>query len=290
MGRAARAFAGCFGGGPDAALAFVGLPDDSQSSFLRGCRAAPRRIRRAYDGDSFNSSTELEVDLRGAVHDRGDVAPQGSWARTARRFRAVAEHLFGAGKIAFFAGGDHSVTIPVVEALAVVGAGVHVIQVDAHPDLYPSFGGKRSSHACVAARLMEMDHVASLTQIGLRTQNHEQRLVAERHPGRLRQLFARDLTAEPPALEHLAPGAPVYLTIDMDGLDPSFAPGVSHPVPGGLSPRFVFHLIQHAHWRLLGMDVVEVNPARDVNDLTSILAGRLLHEGMGFAASARPIR
>jgi arginase family enzyme len=76
----------------------------------------------------------------------------------------------------------------------------------------------------------------------------------------------------------------VYLTIDMDGFDPAFAPGVSHAVPGGLSSRQVLDFIQQGHWGLVGMDVVEVNPTRDVNDQTAILAARLLHEGMGYAA------
>jgi arginase family enzyme len=78
--------------------------------------------------------------------------------------------------------------------------------------------------------------------------------------------------------------AAVYLTIDMDGFDPSCAPGVSHPVPGGLTARQVLGLILRGHWILVGMDVVEVNPSRDVQDQTSILAGRLLHEGIGYAA------
>ena len=77
----------------------------------------------------------------------------------------------------------------------------------------------------------------------------------------------------------------VYLTIDLDGIDPAFAPGVSHPVPGGLTSRQVLDLIRHARWQLCGMDVVELNPDRDVGDCTAILAGRLLHEGMSYAAA-----
>jgi arginase family enzyme len=87
-----------------------------------------------------------------------------------------------------------------------------------------------------------------------------------------------------PPLPHIPPGAPVYLTVDLDGFDPAYAPGVSHPVPGGLTPRQVLNFIQNAPWKLVGMDVVEVNPDWDVNDQTAILAARVLHEGMGIAA------
>ncbi len=76
----------------------------------------------------------------------------------------------------------------------------------------------------------------------------------------------------------------MYLTVDLDGLDPSVAPGVSHPVPGGLTSRQVLSFIASADWRLVGMDVVELNPSVDFNQLTAILAARLLHEGMGYAA------
>jgi arginase family enzyme len=129
-----------------------------------------------------------------------------------------------------------------------------------------------------------MDHVASLTQLGIRTLNEEQRRQAERYGDRLLVLEARDLEGPLKAPGHIPEAAPVYVTIDMDGFDPAFAPGVSHPVPGGLSARQVLGLLQRGHWTLAGMDVVEVNPSRDFQDQTSILAARLLHEGIAYAA------
>ena len=79
----------------------------------------------------------------------------------------------------------------------------------------------------------------------------------------------------------------MYVTLDMDAFDPAFAPGVSHPVPGGLAPRQALDLLQDGAWKLVGMDVVETNPDRDFNNLTAVLAGRLLHEGMGRALLER---
>ncbi len=281
-------FAGCFASEPQAQqrarLVFVGLADDSQSSHRRGCAQAPARIRLAYDGNSYNSSTEAGVDLSGAVADAGDLASQGSWELTAKAFRECAARLVADGKIPFFAGGDHAITVPAVAGLAERGERIHVIQIDAHPDLYPVYEGNPNSHACVAARLLEMSHVASVTQLGIRTLNPLQREQAERFRDGVRLFFAYDLPGRLPALPHIPPDAPVYLTVDLDGFDPAFAPGVTHPVPGGLTPRQVLDFIRTAPWKLVGMDVVELNPDLDVNNQTAVLAARLLHEGMGLAS------
>jgi arginase family enzyme len=129
-----------------------------------------------------------------------------------------------------------------------------------------------------------MPHVASVTQFGIRTLNKAQMPQRDRYRDRLHIFFARDLPGELPRLSHIPNSAPVYLTVDLDGFDPAYAPGVSHPVPGGLTPRQVLNFIQNAPWKLAGMDVVEVNPDLDVNDQTAILAARLLHEAMGLAA------
>lgn len=277
-------FAGCFTDDDDSALVFLGLADDTQSTYLSGCAGGPAAIRKAYDGNCFNATTESGVDLSRAVSDLGDRYPGDSWEASARDYKSQAEALFTAGRVPFIAGGDHAVTIPVVEALAVVDQPVHVIQVDAHPDLYPDFEGNPFSHACTGARILEMDHIASLTQLGIRSMNAAQSPVVERFADRLVIHEARELPAEIPELTHIPEDALVYITIDMDGFDPAFAPGVSHAVPGGLSSRQVLDFIQRGPWVLVGMDVVEVNPTRDHNDQTAILAARLLHEGMGYAA------
>ncbi|MDZ7363903.1 MAG: agmatinase [candidate division KSB1 bacterium] len=281
-------FVGCFAAGPEkqdtATLVFAGLPDDSQSSFRRGSAHGPRRIRSAYDGNCYHATTEAGVDLTSMVADLGDVPSQNSWNSTARSYQELAAKLFRSGKIPFFAGGDHAVTVPVIAALAEIGEPVHIVQIDAHPDLYPEFEGNRDSHACTITRALEMRHVASVTQLGVRTLNAAQMPQLERYHDRLNIFFARDLLGELPMLSHIPNGAPVYLTVDLDGFDPAYAPGVSHPVPGGLTPRQVLTFMQKAHWKLVGMDAVEVNPDLDVNDQTAILAARLLHEGMGYAA------
>jgi len=271
---------------PTLPLAFAALPCDQSSSIRRGSHAGPDRIRLAYDGRVYNATTETGIDLSGAVADLGSWEPESSWEATRDSYALRAAEVLGRRQILFAAGGDHGITLPLVAAAEVVGEHMHVVQLDAHPDLYPEYRGDPWSHACVAARLLEMDHVASVTQIGVRTLNHAQSEVARRHPGRLAIVEARDLGAGA-ILEHgdmpgiLRPGIRVWLTVDLDAFDPAFAPGVAHPVPGGLSPRQAFELIQESGWDLVGMDVVECLPDRDEGDRTAVLAGRLLHEAMG---------
>ena len=279
-------FAGCFSveSDPTLPLAFVGLPCDSQSTFRQGPAEGPGRIRLAYDGRCYNATTEIGADLAGLVWDAGDWLPGGTWDETRETYVSRAELLFAGDTVPFFAGGDHAVTMPVVEALAVLDEPVHVVQLDAHPDLYPEFDGNRWSHACVGTRILEMEHVASLTQIGVRTLNQPQLEVARLHAGRVTILEARDAPYRPSDLAHIPEEAPVYMTVDLDAFDPAFSPGVSHPVPGGLTPRQALALIQEGPWRLVGMDAVEVNPIRDHGDRTAVLAARLLHEGMGRVA------
>ncbi|MDT8437270.1 MAG: arginase family protein [Gemmatimonadota bacterium] len=274
---------------PTLALAFAGLPCDLSSSVRRGARQAPARIRFAYDGRVYNATTETGVDLAGAVADLGDWLPESTWEATRESYAVRAARVFGSGRTLFVAGGDHGITVPLVAGLGARGEPVHVVQLDAHPDLYPAYGGDRWSHACTAARLLEMEHVSSVTLIGVRTLNHAQAEVARLHPGRLAIVEARDLAggpilASPDLPDVLRPGARVWLTVDLDVFDPAFAPGVAHPVPGGLSPRQAIAMIQDCGWDLAGMDVVELLPERDEGDRTAVLAGRLLHEAMGTAA------
>ena len=279
-------FAGCLSTNAptETRLAFIGIPDDSQSSYRWGCSRAPSLIRSAYDGRCFNATTESGVDLTESVLDLGDLEPRDTWDSSAHLYRETVELALNDSKIPFIVGGDHAITVPVVQAFRSLSDPVHVVQIDAHPDLYSDYKGNSHSHACVGARLLEMDHVASLTQLGIRTLNDEQSKQIVRFHDRLRLMFARDLTGTLPSLKHIPDDAPVYLTVDMDGFDPAFAPGVSHPVPGGLTSRQVLTLVQNGRWRLVGMDVVEMNPSTDINNLTAVLAGRLLHEGMGHTA------
>ena len=252
----------------------VGIPYDASSSFLRGTAGAPPLIRAAMTSTAGNSFTESGADLTGLA-DAGDLA-LGEDAATARAviqsgIAAMLENGFRPISL----GGDHSITYPIMRAIAKRHRGVTILHIDAHADLYDEYEGDRYSHACPFARIMEEDHCARLVQVGIRTLTPHQRDQIKR--------FAVD-TIE---MHHFAGGArpavagPVYLSIDLDGLDPAFAPGVSHREAGGLSVRDVLTMIHSLKGPIVGADVVEFNPAQDIGGLTASAAAKVTREVAG---------
>jgi arginase len=150
-----------------------------------------------------------------------------------------------------------------------------VLHIDAHSDLYDEFDGDRFSHGCPFARIMEDRLAGRLIQVGIRTMNPHQRDQARR--------FGVEVIDMRTWLSGARPGAEgeIYLSLDLDALDPAFAPGVSHHEPGGLSVREVISLIQDIRGEVVGADVVEYNPSRDVNGVTATVAAKLVKEIAG---------
>jgi agmatinase len=184
---------------------------------------------------------------------------------------AVAE-ILTRGEKALLLGGDHSITWPVLRAYAEHYSGLTILQLDAHPDLYDELDGNRFSHACPFARILEEGLADRLLQVGIRTLNPHQREQAQRFNVEIIEMRDWSTTAIPELK------TPVYLSIDMDCLDPAFAPGVSHPEPGGLSSRDVLTIIQSLDGVLVGADIVEYNPERDWMGLTAEVSAKLLKE------------
>lgn len=255
-------------------MVLMGVPYDASSSFARGPAVAPAAIREALASLAGNSWTEGGIDLAGAYDDIGDVQCGDDPAAAREAIEARVRSL-GAARRRFLAlGGDHSVTYPLVRALA-LPAGVTVVHVDAHPDLYPDFEGDRYSHACPFARILEEGCAARLVQVGIRASTGVQDEIAARHGIEVITPAMWMRGARP------AVAGPVYLSLDLDGLDPAFAPGVSHPEPGGLSTRDIITLVQDLPGPIIGADVVELNPSRDVNGLTARVAAKLVKEILG---------
>jgi arginase len=147
-----------------------------------------------------------------------------------------------------------------------------VLQVDAHPDLYAEFEGDRYSHASPFARIMEEGLAERLVQVGIRTMNGHQREQADRYGVEVIDMRAWVTGARPEV------SGPVYVSIDMDALDPAFAPGVSHREPGGLSVRDVLTVIQSLPGPIVGADVVEFNPSEDPVGLTGPVCAKVVKE------------
>lgn len=188
-------------------------------------------------------------------------------------------------------GGDHGVTIPVLEALEVVGRPIHLVQIDAHIDWRDEVAGARRGYSSPIRRASEMPWISGITQIGIRGTGSARKPEVEAARDYGATIFAAHEIHEHglnAVLSHLAGRGPFYLTVDADGLDPSVMPAVLAPVPGGLRFEQARRILRHlAHeGGLRGMDVVEVAPSVDLpNAITAITAGRLIVNALGVAVS-----
>jgi len=231
-------------------------------------------IREAFHCDSSNSSTESGIELGPeSVLDAGDLTLPAEGAFIAIE-NAVGK-LIDEGRTPVCLGGDHSITYPIVRAFGKRFADLTIVHFDAHPDLYDEFQGNRFSHACPFARIMEEGCAKRLIQLGIRTMNAHQRKQADRFGVEVVEM--REL----PALEKLKLAGPVYVSFDVDVLDPAFAPGISHREPGGMSVR---EAVSHLHaitGDIVGADIVEYNPKQDVSQLTAIVCAKILKEILG---------
>ena len=262
-----------------ATVRLIGLPTDSRSSFLRGAASAPPLIRAAFSSDHGNLAAEcgLEIGEEIALDDCGDLDLDETPADV-ERISAAAAAAARDGAVPIFLGGDHFVTYPAVAGLAAVHGPLNILHFDAHPDLYDDFEGNPLSHASPFARIMEAGHARRLVQVGIRTLNRHCREQAQRFGVEIVQM--RDfLAAEVPI-----PEGPLYVSIDLDALDPAFAPRVSHHEPGGLSVRDLLAVLHRVRGPIAGADIVEYNPARDVNGMTAVVAAKLIKELAVLAA------
>ena len=259
-----------------AAPCLIGLPYDASSSHLRGPALAPPLIRAALHSPAGNAWTEALNDLGApnGLQDVGDLALS-STADAREQIRVGIADILRRGWRPVALGGDHSVTYPILQAICEKHPSVTILHLDAHPDLYDEFDGDRFSHACPFARILEERLATRLVQVGIRTMNAHQHAQSERFgvDGIDMRAWARGVR---PQLD-----GPVYLSIDVDVLDPAFAPGISHREPGGLTVREVLGVIQDTGGVLVGADIVEYNPRQDVADLTATVAAKFVKEVAG---------
>jgi arginase len=256
-------------------VALLGVPYDASSSFQRGAAGAPGLIREALWSEAGNTWTETGIDLReGGVEDEGDLwfsdRDPGSEARA--RIEGAVASILDSGRRPLLLGGDHSITYPVLRGLRPHYPRLGILHLDAHPDLYHEFQGDPYSHACPFARIMEEGLADRLVQVGIRTMTGHQREQAKRFG--VQVLEMRSWRGETP----IRFDSPVYLSLDLDVLDPGLAPGVSHREPGGLTVRQVLGIIQTLEAPLAGADVVELNPTNDGSGLTAAVAAKLVKE------------
>jgi arginase len=254
----------------------LGIPLDHNSSFLRGPAQAPPLIRQAFHSDHWNKTTETHVDLGvpAIFEDAGDLPAMETPDAFTRIEDAIAK-IVDAGKRPLSLGGDHSITAPILRAIGKRIPAITLVHFDAHPDLYADYEGNPHSHASPFARIMEEQLVHRLIQIGVRTLNAHQHEQAEKYGVKIFEI--KDL----PDPTHLNLAGPIYVSFDMDALDPAFAPGVSHWEPGGMTTREAISYIHDLPGPIVGADIVEFNPVHDSTGLTATVAAKILKELLG---------
>ena len=254
-------------------IRFIGIPTDCNSSFLRGPAKAPPLIREMVFSSKGNPATELGGTLGEDIGfvDAGDLPLNEDRGDDGLIEKAVLDAL-NANEIPISIGGDHSVTYPILKAIAKAHGPVSILHFDAHPDLYDELLGNKRSHASPFARIMEDGLAIRLVQVGIRTLNEHQSEQAAKFNVEIVPM--RGFT---PSLVPV-PEGPLYISIDLDGLDPAFAPGVSHLEPGGLSVRELMDVLHNVKGPVVGADLVEYNPDRDTHEVTCSVAAKLVKE------------
>jgi arginase len=255
-------------------IAILGIPFDGKSSYLRGPAKGPQAIRAASTSEAINAWTELGINLEEDVRivDLGDVDVSGEFFQVFTRVEERVGEILEKEGIPILLGGDHSISIPVVRAMAGKYPALDILDFDAHPDLYDELYGDPFSHACPFARILDEGLVKNLVQVGIRASTGAHRQMAVAHG--VRMITMADWTDD----LRLSFANPLYISFDVDVLDPAFAPGVSHHEPGGLSTRQVINVLHRLEADIVGMDVVEVNPDRDISGITAAAATKIIME------------
>jgi agmatinase len=278
----------------DADVAVIGVPNDMGTQWKSGARMGPRGIREGSTLYSFglNGAYDIEKDItylgpRWKVVDCGDVdMVHGDMMQCHENTEEALRKIVSKGAMPVVLGGDHSISIPVGKALEELGP-FHVIQIDAHLDWADHRSGQRYGHGSCIRRLSEMDHVQKIFQFGIRgiSSSLKEDVDAAREYGSVilspRQIRKMGIER---VIELLPEGEKYYITLDIDGLDPSVAPGTGTPSPGGFIYDEVNELLEGIAKRgkVIGFDLVEVAPPYDPAGMTGQVGARLALDLLSF--------
>ncbi|MFM9997326.1 MAG: agmatinase [Betaproteobacteria bacterium] len=289
----------------DADVAVIGVPNDMGTQWRPGARFGPRAIREASTLFSFGhaGAYDHEDDLLYLTREQLRIVDVGDadivhtdMAKSHANTESAIRKILAAGAMPLVLGGDHSIHAPVIKAFDAAGP-IHIVHFDAHLDFVDERHGVRYGHGNPLRRASEMHHISGMTQLGIRNvsssnrQDYDDARAAGSQIFSVRQIRKMGLAAVLAAIP-VAPG--YYFTIDIDGFDPSIAPGTGTPSHGGFLYYEVLEIIQALVLRgggnVLGIDLVEVAPAYDPAGVTSILAAQLLLNTLGFIFHARQQR
>lgn len=256
----------------------MGIPFDRTTSFRPGARYAPNSIRTS----SYNFETllfEHNIDLIDVpIHDAGDFEEFGSADDMVKVVQTEVTNIVRDQKFPIFIGGEHSVTIPTVRSFDDIG----VITIDAHLDFRDQYLGQKNSHACVTRRIAEHVGLENVVVFGVRSISNEE--FSCKTPKYIDAFSIKEIgvkSAFKDALDSIQKKK-IFLSLDIDGIDPAYAPGTGTPEPFGLSPYEIKECIKMIAPRLVGFDVTEVSPPYD-NGNTASLAARIIREVIALA-------
>lgn len=267
-------------------FSFVGVPFDMTSTFVSGSSFAPYYIRlvsRSLETYSIRHGIDVE-DV--GIYDEGDVAVSpGAIDSSFRAIEVVAEELIREGRFAVFVGGEHLITYPITKALVRgLSSSLCVVTLDAHADFRNEYLGNKLSHACVMRRVSEVISPNNIFLVGVRAMCSDE--VRELRRSRVRYVTSLDIIRY--GLKHvmnklndfISTCKYVYLSVDIDVLDPAYAPGISTPEPEGLTPTQVIDIVSNVAPNAVSMDVVEVVPREDQGYATTSLATKIILESI----------
>ncbi|MBW1973423.1 MAG: agmatinase [Spirochaetes bacterium] len=257
----------------EAKLIIIGAPFDGTSSFRSGSRFAPNRIREiSWVLETY--SPQLKKDLTDLkVADIGDlILPPGDKKKALMIIEEEIETIVNDGRIVAILGGEHLITLGVIKGFVKKFPELFLIQLDAHLDLRDEYLGERESHSTVMRRVLELLKENHLFQIGPRSGTKEEFLLANR----LNTLFQeKDIISFKERIKDF----PIYITLDLDILDPSILPGTGTPEPGGFDFNTLMDIIyQFKGLNVVGFDIVELSPPWDRADISAIVAAKILRE------------
>jgi len=259
-------------------FSLLGIPHDDNSSYMKGPAEAPPLIRQKLYCDAYGDFSEsgVEIGAQGRIEDHGDIQFAGTSADPWTLIENTVSTVMESGNPLICLGGDHAITHPIMRAVRRCHPSLTIVHIDAHPDIYHVYQGNMRSHASPFARIMEERLADRLIQIGLRC-------VTDHHREQFRRFGVEAIEAarcDQPLQFHLT--TPVYVSIDIDALDPAYAPGVSHREPGGVSPRQVINWLHSIDQPIVAADIVEYNPRCDLAELTAGVAAKLVKEVGGM--------
>lgn len=262
----------------DSRLVLAGIPLDLTSSFRPGSRQGPQAIRSVSEGLE-EYSPYLNLDLADChFYDQGDLLlPQGNLDLCLQRIEQLCRLLLQDEKLPVFLGGEHLITYPIIKAAVDFYPDLAVLHFDAHADLRDQYLGETYSHATVMRRVCELIGPENVYQFGIRSGTREEFAYGDSFTHFYPFQVVQALQSSLPVLSE----RPLYVTLDIDVLDPAYAPGTGTPEPGGCLPQDIFQIFTLLRgWNVIGYDIVELAPVYDPSGITTLLAAKLVREGL----------